>query len=207
MKTVLIHGLGQTDKSWDKTIKYMNCFDRCCINLWSIIDSDYNYTNLYRQFEKYCNNLVGKINLCGLSLGAVLALDYSIKNSERVNKLILIGVAYKTPKSLVKIQTILLSLMPRTAFKELNLEKNDFINLCKTTLENKICNEINNLQTPTLILCGNRDYFGKKASNKLCAHISNAVYKVIPNADHTVNESNPKYLAKEIDNYLNNACN
>jgi pimeloyl-ACP methyl ester carboxylesterase len=33
---------------------------------------------IYTTFVKYCNNFTDKLNLCGLSLGGILALNYTI---------------------------------------------------------------------------------------------------------------------------------
>ena len=70
-------------------------------NLYKLLkNSQSNYKNLYKVFEDYCNNLKdNELNLCGLSLGGVLAIDYAIKYPQKVKSLILIGVPYKNTKS------------------------------------------------------------------------------------------------------------
>lgn len=43
-----------------------------------------DYQNIFSSFSDFCNNQEGKLNLCGLSLGGILALDYvkSIQKSK-----------------------------------------------------------------------------------------------------------------------------
>ncbi len=55
---------------------------------------------LYNTFSDFCNNQKRKLNLCGLSLGGVLALDFVKEYPEKVNSIILIGTPYKIPKAL-----------------------------------------------------------------------------------------------------------
>lgn len=40
-------------------------------------DKDVSYRNLYNSFCEYCENTSQPLDLCGLSLGGVLALNYA----------------------------------------------------------------------------------------------------------------------------------
>ena len=46
-----------------------------------------DYQNIFSSFSDFCNNQEGKLNLCGLSLGGILALDYVKKYPEKVNSM------------------------------------------------------------------------------------------------------------------------
>ena len=85
MKKILIHGLGHRADSWTKVIEYMNNDkDMLCPNLDIILNGkEASYTNLYSSFAEYCNKIDGKIDLCGLSLGGILALNYAIDYPEK----------------------------------------------------------------------------------------------------------------------------
>ena len=80
MKLVLIHGSGHRKESWEKTIFYMEN-KKYILNpdLSTILNGkEASYSNLYSQFREYCNKIDGKMNLCGLSLGGILALNYAL---------------------------------------------------------------------------------------------------------------------------------
>ena len=49
--------------------------------------------------------LTKKINLVGLSLGGVLAIDYITEFPEKINSIILVGTPYKIPKT-IRVQII-----------------------------------------------------------------------------------------------------
>ena len=61
MVNILVHGLGQTEKSWDKIIEEL---DKSNIkaenpNLFELAKNyEINYENIYRTFCDYCNSLI-----------------------------------------------------------------------------------------------------------------------------------------------------
>ena len=57
-----------------------------------------SYHNLYSSFTEYCNNYDAPINLCGISLGGILALNYTLDFPDKVKSLVLIGTPHKIPK-------------------------------------------------------------------------------------------------------------
>ena len=74
MKNILIHGLGQNNKSWDNTNIYLkkNGIDTICPNLFEITKKvSKDYKTMYNAFSDFCNNQKERLNLCGLSLGGV----------------------------------------------------------------------------------------------------------------------------------------
>ena len=77
MKYILLHGLGQTGSSWEKTINAMaeegEVRDILCPNLkYWLQDRKACYGSLYRGLEDYCGQFDEPICLGGLSLGGIL---------------------------------------------------------------------------------------------------------------------------------------
>lgn len=109
MKNILIHGLGQDNQSWNTTNVYLkqNGIDTICPNLFEISkNTSKDYKMMYNAFSDFCNNQKEKLNLCGLSLGGILALDFVKEHPEKVNSIILIGTPYKYQKHfLMKFMT------------------------------------------------------------------------------------------------------
>ena len=88
MTNILVHGLGQTEQSWDKVIEELNKsnIEVSNPNLFNLAKNyQINYENIYRTFADYCDSFKDKINLCGLSLGGILAIDYAIEHPEKIN--------------------------------------------------------------------------------------------------------------------------
>ena len=160
MKNILIHGLGQNETSWymvSANLKKRN-IEVEQPNLYLMIkDIKMDYDTLFQEFANYCNSYHEKLNLCGLSLGGILSLDYAKKFPDKVNSIILIGTPYKIPKLLFKLQGVIFYLMPEKAFKKMGYMKKDFMSLVKSMSNLDISGDLDKLQCRVLITCGVRD--------------------------------------------------
>ena len=206
MKNILIHGLGQNEKSWDmcKAELEKNSMEIETPNLYSMIETERSiYPVLLKKFTEYCNEFDERLNLCGLSLGGILALDYAEKFPEKVNSVILIGVPYKIPKFIFKIQGVIFHLMPRQNFEKMGIEKRDFISLVDSMGTLNIAGNLETIQCKTLILCGEKDKQNRKSAELLKEHIRNSSFQIVDHASHEVNVDNPKKLAKIISGFWN----
>ena len=203
MKTILIHGSGHKSTSWDKTILYMkDDKDLLFTNLDSIINGKVaNYMNLYSSFVEYCNNIDGQINLCGLSLGGILALNYAIDFPDKVKKLVLIGTPYKVPRVMFSIQNVIFKFIPKSIFENMAFNKKDTFVLGKSMKKLDFTNKVQNIKCSTLIICGKKDSANIKSAYYLSENIKNAQLQIIENTGHIVNEENPKILAKILEEY------
>lgn len=198
MHSIYLHGLGQTPASWDNLISQLELAECSeCPDLIEICQGKQaTYKNLYDGFSKICLKLDEPIDLCGLSLGGVLALNYTIEHPEKVNSLILIAAQYKMPERLLKFQNILFRFMPESMFQHTGFGKNEFIQLCKTMMELDFTNSIQKVFCPTLIVCGERDFANKKASVELAGSLKNAELQMISGSGHEVNIEAPERLAE-----------
>lgn len=203
MKKILIHGSGHKADSWNKVIEYMNNDkDILCPNLDTILNGkEATYTNLYSSFVEYCNKIDGKIDLCGLSLGGILALNYAIDYPEKVERLILIGTPHKVPKVMFSIQNVVFKLLPKSIFKTMAFDKKNTFILGKTMKKLDFSNRVHKVQCPTLVISGEKDSANIKSAYYLSENIKNAELKIIANTGHVVNEENPKELASVISEY------
>ena len=203
MKTILIHGSGHKSTSWDETILYMkDDKDILCPNLASILNGkEANYMNLYSSFVEYCNNIDGQINLCGLSLGGILALNYAIDFPDKVKKLVLIGTPYKVPRVMFSIQNVIFKFIPKSIFENMAFNKKDTFVLGQSMKKLDFTNKVQNIKCSTLIICGKKDSANIKSAYYLSENIKNAQLQIIENTGHIVNEENPKILAKILEEY------
>lgn len=198
MRPIYLHGLGQTPDSWKSLIEQLE-FTECsmCLDLIEICQGKQaTYKNLYEGFSRTCSVFDEPIDLCGLSLGGVLALNYTIEHPEKVNSLVLIAAQYRMPKGLLKVQNFLFQFMPKSMFEQTGFGKKEFIQLCKSMMELDFSNSIQNISCPTLIVCGERDSANKKASVELAGFLKNSQLQIISDTRHEVNIEAPKRLAE-----------
>ena len=196
---IFLHGLGQTAASWNKVFSILRIPDPICPDLFSMLKGqDINYPNLFRQFEKTCEEYDGKVCICGISLGAVLALNYAVEHFQKVQSLILIAPQYKMPKGILYIQNIIFHLMPEKSFLEIGISKKDMLSLTKSMLRLDFREELSRLTCPIMILCGEKDKANQKAAIRMKKIIANAELYLIEQAGHEVNIEAPEELANLI---------
>ena len=201
MGNILIHGLGQNETSWNlvETELKNNNIKVEKPNLYSIIKNEkINYTTMFQKFVDYCNSFDDKLNLCGLSLGGILALDYAKKFPDKVNSIILVGTPYKIPKILFKIQGIIFHLMPKATFEKIGCSKKDFISLVNSMSDLDIASNLDKVKCKTLILCGVKDNQNMESAKLLNKNIKGSSFRTIANSSHEVNIDNPKELSNII---------
>lgn len=159
LKYIFLHGLGQESSSWKNTIKNIESkYDIACPNLTDFFQGkEINYINLYESFTEYCKKFSEPLNICGLSLGGVLALQYGIENPAKVNSIVLIGTQYKMPKTLLRLQNIIFRLIPDRIFLQIGYTKSDFIKLSKSMMNLNFQQDLRTLTCPVLIICGEKD--------------------------------------------------
>lgn len=198
MKYILLHGMGQNASSWEETVSYLsNTTETVCPDLSDFFtEGNCYYSKMYSSFCEYCNNFSESLNLCGLSLGAVLALNYAIDFPQKVKSLVLIAPQYDMPKFLLKVQNVLFKFMPESQFKDIGLTKKDFITLTNSMANMNFTNGLEKVSCPVLVLCGEKDNVNKKAAVKIVEKLSRAKFSTIENSRHEVNIDNPKGLAK-----------
>ena len=115
MKTILIHGLGQTAGAWNKTAELLPQEDMLCPELSAFIGGG-SYGELYSGFSGYLDELGQPLFLCGLSLGAVLALNYAIDRPGSVRGLALAARPVPYAEGSAQIPGAVFRLMPEKSF-------------------------------------------------------------------------------------------
>ena len=203
MINILVHGLGQDEKSWNEVKNQLNNngINVETPNLFSNVKNyQVNYDNMYKTFADYCNSFNEKINLVGLSLGGVLAIDYITEFPEKINSIILIGTPYKIPKTIITIQSIIYKFMPKRIFEKIGCSKKDMINLLNSMKNLSIPDKAPHIKNNALIICGEeeKDNINMKSAKQLSKVIQNSKLKIIENAGHEVNIDNPIELANTI---------
>ena len=202
-KTILVHGSGHKAASWKETIAYLNHpEDIFCPELSAILDGrEASYPNLRIAFEAYWAQVGGSVHRCGLSLGGILALDYTLEHPENVKTLVLIGTPHKVPKFAFALQNVVFRFLPKSTFASMAFDKRDTFALVNTMKDLDFSGRLEEIRCPTLILCGEKDGANLKSARFLAGHIPGAELQVIGNTGHVVNEENPKALAERLNEF------
>ncbi len=205
MRQIYLHGLGQTSADWKKTMAQLRSVEcGVCPDFADLLQGqEAAYKNLYTALSKICDSIDEAIDLCGVSLGGILALNYAIDHPEKVHSLVLIATQYKMPKGLLRFQNILFRLMPKTMFQQTGFGKAEFLLLCKTMMELDFSGSIQKVTCPVLVICGEHDSANKKAAAELADILGNAELQMIHGSGHEVNVEVPEKLAEVLHNFYN----
>ena len=197
MKNILIHGLGQSSKEWDTVKNELETKGISSIvpDLFELAKGkELDYTTVYQTFNKLCESYQDKLNLCGLSLGGLVALNYAIQFPEKINSLVLIGTPFEIPKGLLKFQNIVFRFMPKAAFQNMGVSKKDFIRLSKSMAELNFMASAATLDCPALILCGANDKANMESAKRFHEAMKNSNLVIVEDSGHEVNKDNPHKL-------------
>ena len=206
MKYLYLHGLGQKPDSWNRAIKETKVSgSSISLSLAEMLEGkDVTYKELYSAFSEVCEKEDEEIVLCGLSLGAVLALNYAIDHPDKIKALVLIAAQYKMPEKLLKFQNVLFRLMPNSMFKQTGFTKADVISLCGTMAELDFTESLHNVSCPVLIVCGEKDNANKKASKELACYLSKSSFYELLKTGHEVNIEAPEKMAMVLQKFYDN---
>lgn len=203
MNPIFLHGLGQTPASWDKTVACLGLENRAdCLDLQSLVSGgEVTYQNLYAAFSAHCDGLGGALDLCGLSLGGVMALNYAACHPQKMRSLVLVAAQYQMPKKLLRFQNLIFRFSPSSMFQQTGFGKADFLKLCQTMMALDFSDSLSGVTCPVLVLCGEKDSANKKAAIALAERLSHARLQIIPGAGHEVNVEAPEALAKTLQSF------
>lgn len=195
MKTVFLHGLGQTAQDWDEVINQVSLPDVDCPELYSISKGNITYSDILAGLEERYMNVTEPFCICGLSLGAILALDYAIRHGDRISSLILIGVQYKVPTRMIDFQNLIFRCMPKKAFEDMGISKDDTIRLAHSMRSLDFSSRLNEVMCLVTLLCGEKDSANLKAAKQLNELLPQAELYIIPGAGHEINKCAPEAIA------------
>ena len=197
MKNILIHGLGQNSQDWNnvKTELEIKGIFSITPDLFKLTKGrELGYATVYQAFERLCSSLQDPLNLCGLSLGGLLALNYAVQHPAQINSLVLIGTPYEIPKRLLKLQNFVFQFMPKSVFQGMGISKKDLIHLSKSMADLDFMKSAEQLLCPAHSLCGESDKTNMESAERFHKAMKNSRLIIVEGSGHEVNKENPHSL-------------
>lgn len=195
---IFLHGLGQDSSSWNETFQFLDFNEKESINIIDEAMEEPSYSDLKRNVEAQLGHKQGPFILCGLSLGAVLAIAMSLDCPEKIAGLIVIAPQYKMPSLLLKFQNGLFKFMPESFFSQTGVSKEQMMSISSSMRGIDYSRRIHDIQCPVYIICGSRDWANKRAARSLYRKLPQSKLLYVDGAGHEVNVDAPHELAKII---------
>ena len=228
---VLLHGIGASAERWSNVIPFFYKHFRLIVpDIIGFGYSDkptveYNMPFFVKFLENFLNSLgIKKASIVGSSFGGLVAAEFAFKNTNMVNKLILVSPAGTMKSSTKTLEEYILAALypthdnawrafinmafdPRTV-KEQTIE--DFIDRMKlpnakyafmSTMigirnTTNLSSRLNKILSPTIIVWGEQDEMIPVKNAEEYRNIPNSNLQVIPKCGHTPFTEKPEVFSK-----------
>lgn len=192
----LLHGLGQTPQSWQDQVTAMPAGFKA-VAPWlrgtrpgkaqefTVEGAADDVLALLNQHG------VDQMSLVGVSLGAMVALDAAIRSPENVSHLVLVAGQVNPPKSVMRAQRLIFSLMPARRLAAMGVEKKRFLQALDQAAGVDYRSRLGLVTAKTLVIVGSQDKANQQAARDLAAGIPGARLEVLPGAGHQPNVEAP----------------
>lgn len=194
---ILLHGLGQTPQSWQDQVTALPEGLRAAApwlyGLKPNADDRFGLAN--------ASNAVGaelikhgaqRAHLCGLSVGAMVALQFAVDAPDQVGRLVLCGAQVRPPKSVLWLQRQMIRATPATRLAQQGVRKDKVQQVMEILADADFTDRLGQVSAPTLVLCGARDRANLPASKLIAQRIPGAELELIPEAGPTPNTERPE---------------
>lgn len=206
MKIIFLHGLGQTAQSWDSVIECLPTnYSSSAIHLFHHVTDDeiLSLDSLDSFLSKKLAFVDEPFILCGLSLGAILALKQAITPHPFLKGVILSAPQFESlNKALLFFHNTIFRFLPKKSFTQLGLAKKQALQLMGSLSSLHSINQVANLNLPTLIICGEKDKTNLPAAKELASLIPNSQLYLITNGKHELNTEQSFLFAKVVEVFL-----
>lgn len=192
----LLHGLGQTPQSWQDQVTAMPAGFKA-VAPWlrglrpgraqefSVEGAADDVLALLNQHG------VEQMSLVGVSLGAMVALDAAIRSPETVSHLVLAAGQVNPPRSVMRMQRLVFSMVPAKRLASLGVEKKRFLQALDQAATIDYRSRLGLVTARTLVIVGADDKANLTAARDLAAGIPGARLEVIPGVGHQPNVEDP----------------
>lgn len=204
---VLLHGLGQSPLAWEDVVPLLYT-SRPLLTPWipGTRPIDPRPLGLSASAAALDQELMleGKdaVDVCGVSLGGMVALQLAADFPERVRRLVVIAAQVRPPRTLIRLQRPLIRMVPRQRFIDAGVSKSRMLDLLDLIADADLSAELTRITASTLVLCGTKDRPNQPAARQIAAAIPGAELALVPGAGHELNRQQPRELARLLTDFL-----
>ena len=198
---VLLHGLGTGPSGWKPQL---DAFPNALAP--RLDDVDEALAGLDPPFD-----------LCGLSLGALVALRYAGEHPDRIRRLVVCAGFARLPAHMRVLQrgmAVAVGALPGSRVRKglvsglpeehraAALEEITGVDIVVAMREGASFRLERPPEMPTLVLCGERDRLNLKLSRRLAESLPDARFEIVPDAGHVTNLENPEAFNRLVREFL-----
>lgn len=136
---------------------------------------------------------IGRVHVCGLSLGAMVGLHLAASRPDLVESLVLSGLQLRPPRVAMAVQRATMRALPPRALGATGPEeKGEVLALLRGLRGTDLTWCCQLVAAPTLVACGARDWPNRRSAQRAAAAIPGARLRIVPRAGHQWNQQLPR---------------
>ncbi|GAA1173488.1 alpha/beta hydrolase [Ornithinimicrobium humiphilum] len=143
-----------------------------------------------------------QVDLCGVSYGAMVAAQLAADFPERVRRLVLVGGQVRPPRSVLRMQKVLLRMIPRSRFVDMGVSKEQVLRSQEVVRALDLTDALPRITARTLVVVGAKDLANQAGARALADGIAGASLRVVEGAGHLVNTEKPEELTTILTDFL-----
>lgn len=204
---VLLHGAGQAPMAWEDVVVALYG-SRRLLTPWvpGLRPTEKELVPLDQAAARLDTDLMlegmRQVDLCGLSLGAMVATRLAADFPERVRRLVLIAGQVRPPRMAMKVQSGLMRMIPASRFADSGVSKDRLLRMLDAARDIDLTDALPRITAPTLVLVGSKDKANLPGARAIADGIAGAQLRVVAGAGHAVNEDAPAELVRILEEFL-----
>lgn len=194
-QVVFLHGIGVGPVSWGQLAALPEDFTGLAPQVAGLTSSDEGAFTLHGAAVDVIGGLdhrgIVRAHLCGLSLGAMIAVQVAIDYPDRVASFILSGGQVHPPRALMAVRSAVMRVLPARVVAPDGRSKQRVRAVLAEVARIDFRPDLAGIQAPTLVLCGSKDRANLPAARALATGIPNARLHVIEGGGHEFSRNKP----------------
>lgn len=204
---VLLHGSGQRPPVWQDVVTDLGA-DRPMLAPWlkGLKPGDAIGFDMATAAATVASELelrgAPPADVCGLNLGALVALRVAVAHPERVRRVVLISGFVVPPKAALKMQRTMLRLVPEKRLLAGGVPKKLVLEGLDAMIASDMSTTLADVKVPVLVVAGADDPAGAANAEQLRRGLPDARVMTIPGAGADVVRDQPAALAAALREFL-----
>lgn len=204
---VLLHAMGQAPQSWQDQVVALPPGTRAVAPwVYGMRPGRNDTFSLGAAADDVARTLdlqgVERAIVCGVSLGARIALEFAVRHGDRVDSVIAAGPPAKLPWLARASQRLATRMVPRSVYANQGIDKAKVVAAGAEVGRIAAYTDMERIDARVLLLAGSKDPGGVATARVLGGRIDRSVVQVIEGAGHLVNAEAPEEFNRAVTDFV-----
>lgn len=205
-QVVFLHGLEAGPDSWDAQLATLpEGFSGSAPHIPGLSDegeAEFSFVGAAAEIVRGLDRRgVERAHMCGLSIGAMLALRIVVDHPDRVASLVLSGGQINPSQVVMGLQSALTRILPAWVIAPNGMSKRRTLAALDEVSRVDFRAHLPEVDVPALVLCGSWDLVNLPAARATVAGLPNARLRIVEGGGHELNVHRPADFAAELDTF------